>query len=74
MDHESYTENFKTEHGQCEVFESTGNTDYNSQDDGPEARSDTVDVRYVAGVGDRKTVDGLEEVVEVGIPEASVVC
>jgi len=68
MDHEAHTKDFKTEHGESEVFKTACDANENGEDDAPEARSDAVDVIDVAGVGNGEVVDCLEVVIEGRIP------
>ena len=70
MDHETDSEDFEAEHGHGEPLEATELADHESEDYRPEAGSDAVNVCDVAGVRDGKTVDCLQVVVEVGIPDA----
>ncbi len=64
MDHETHAQDLETEYAEGKPFEAARCADDEGNDDGPEARTDAVDVGYVASVGDRETMNGLKIVVE----------
>jgi hypothetical protein len=70
VDHESHTEYLEGKHAEREVLEATSDSDDYCENNGPETGADAVYIGYIASVGDREAVNGLEVIVESCFPEA----